>query len=30
MAGSNAQLILVPGGPHGRMLANLMAADKQP
>jgi regulator of protease activity HflC (stomatin/prohibitin superfamily) len=27
MAGSNAQLILVPGGPHGRMLANLMAAE---
>ena len=28
--GSNAKLLLLPGGGHGRMLANLMAADKQP
>ena len=28
--GSTAKLLLLPGGGHGRMLANLMAADKQP
>jgi hypothetical protein len=27
--GSNAKINLLPGGPHGRMLANLMAAEKQ-
>ncbi|MEO8596263.1 MAG: SPFH domain-containing protein [Candidatus Solibacter sp.] len=27
--GSSAKIMLLPGGPHGRMLANLMAADKQ-
>jgi len=27
MLGSNAQLVLLPAGPHGRMLANLMAAE---
>ena len=26
---SNAKINLLPGGPHGRMLANLMAAEKQ-
>jgi regulator of protease activity HflC (stomatin/prohibitin superfamily) len=29
MCSSNAQLTLLPGGPHGRMLANLMAAEGQ-
>jgi regulator of protease activity HflC (stomatin/prohibitin superfamily) len=27
--GSSAKIALLPGGPHGRMLANLMAAEKQ-
>jgi hypothetical protein len=27
--GSGAKIALLPGGPHGRMLANLMAAEKQ-
>jgi len=27
MLSSNAQLVLLPAGPHGRMLANLMAAE---
>ncbi|MEO8368017.1 MAG: SPFH domain-containing protein [Candidatus Solibacter sp.] len=27
--GSNAKLLILPGGAHGRMLANLMAAEKQ-
>src|SRR5499427_8817735 len=27
--GSNAKIALLPGGPHGRMLANLMAAERQ-
>jgi hypothetical protein len=26
---SSAKIALLPGGPHGRMLANLMAAEKQ-
>ena len=26
---SSAKITLLPGGPHGRMLANLMAAEKQ-
>ena len=26
---SSAKIAMLPGGPHGRMLANLMAADKQ-
>ncbi len=26
---ANGKLMLLPGGPHGRMLANLMAAEKQ-
>ena len=27
--GSSAKIALLPGGPHGRMLANLMAAERQ-
>src|ERR1035437_9627148 len=26
---SSAKIAMLPGGPHGRMLANLMAAEKQ-
>jgi hypothetical protein len=27
MLASNARIALLPGGPHARMLANLMAAE---
>ncbi len=28
IAAGNAKIVLMPGGPHGRMLANLIAAEK--